>query len=162
MLEHSQNIFLILVKKPSSNISRELNLANLAKKTYFTCCLIKVIYNDNQRLDFCDSRFAISRELNFTNFMNWQVSSKSFKISIRCKKNNLFWFFRLIHLFTSHFTENKWISRKNQNKLYFLHLIYELTIFAGNYFSEIDQHPQISLNLIPKINSLNIMFELIM
>ena len=24
---------------------------------------------------------------------------------------------------TSHFTENKWISRKNQNKLYFLHLI---------------------------------------
>ena len=24
---------------------------------------------------------------------------------------------------TSRFTENKWISRKNQNKLYFLHLI---------------------------------------
>ena len=24
---------------------------------------------------------------------------------------------------TSHFTENKWISRKNQSKLYFLHLI---------------------------------------
>ena len=24
---------------------------------------------------------------------------------------------------TSHFTENKWISRRNQNKLYFLHLI---------------------------------------
>ena len=23
---------------------------------------------------------------------------------------------------TLHFTENKWISRKNQNKLYFLHL----------------------------------------
>ena len=29
----------------------------------------------------------------------WKVSSKSFKISIRCKKHNLFWFFRLIHLF---------------------------------------------------------------
>ena len=28
---------------------------------------------------------------------------------------------------TSHFTENKWISReKNQNKLYFLHLIGKL------------------------------------
>ena len=24
---------------------------------------------------------------------------------------------------TSHYTENKWISRKNQNKVYFLHLI---------------------------------------
>ena len=24
---------------------------------------------------------------------------------------------------TLHFTENKWISRKNQNKLYFLHVI---------------------------------------
>ena len=24
---------------------------------------------------------------------------------------------------TSRYTENKWISRKNQNKLYFLHLI---------------------------------------
>ena len=24
---------------------------------------------------------------------------------------------------TSHFTENKWISRRNQNKLYCLHLI---------------------------------------
>ena len=24
---------------------------------------------------------------------------------------------------TSHFTENKWIIRKNQNKLYFLHFI---------------------------------------
>ena len=24
---------------------------------------------------------------------------------------------------TSHFTKNKWISRKNQNKLYLLHLI---------------------------------------
>ena len=27
---------------------------------------------------------------------------------------------------TSHYAENKWISRKNQNKLYFLHLIHIL------------------------------------
>ena len=34
------------------------------------------------------------------NSIMFSVSSKSFKISIRCKKYNLFWFFRLIHLFS--------------------------------------------------------------
>ena len=29
---------------------------------------------------------------------------------------------------TLHFTENKWISRKNQNKLYFLHLIMSIGV----------------------------------
>ena len=36
---------------------------------------------------------------------------------------------------TSRYTENKWISQKNQNKLYFLHLIsrgYSLIIRASN------------------------------
>ena len=30
---------------------------------------------------------------------------------------------------TSRYTENKWISRKNQNKLYFLHLIFFEILF---------------------------------
>ena len=34
---------------------------------------------------------------------------------------------------TSRFTENKWISRKNQNKLYFLHLIV-LILFIVVFF----------------------------
>ena len=30
---------------------------------------------------------------------------------------------------TSRYTENKWISRKNQNNLYFLHLIDSLNVY---------------------------------
>ena len=47
---------------------------------------------------------------------------------------------------TSCYTENKWISRKNQNKLYFLHLIDILNdlLLTGNsryiYEKELDKY----------------------
>ena len=70
-----------------------------------------------------------------------QISSKSFKISTRCKKYNLLWFFfsanpcifciaRRLSMYlssspeTSRYTENIWICRKKNHKLYFLHLVY--------------------------------------
>ena len=41
---------------------------------------------------------------------------------------------------TSRFTENKWISRKNQNKLYFLHLIDILNVYMKVNIDKTDRN----------------------